>query len=104
MEKIIRNPAVGTALAVAAGLSFYVLCMMLPLVGPAGSKVAHAAANRSAFVSVLLMTFLLASGSASLVLVRRKREEALAFPWFSCVLAALCLIMLVLLMAGWFAV
>ncbi|MBN2686453.1 MAG: hypothetical protein JXR40_14320 [Pontiellaceae bacterium] len=104
MEKIIRNPIVGTALAVAAGFSFYVLCMMLPLVGPAGSKMAHAVENRAAFILVLLLTFLLASGSTALVLVRRKLEEAVAFPLFACGLAVLCLIMLVLLMAGWFTV
>jgi hypothetical protein len=104
MEKIIRNPAVGTAFAVAAGLSFYVVCMMLPLVGPAGSKVAHAAANRTAFVCVLFLTFLLAAGSAFLVLKRRKFEEAVAFPRFACGLVGVCLIMLVTLMTGGFAV
>lgn len=104
MEKIIRNPTVGTAASVFAGLSFYVLCMMLPLVGPAGSRVEHSAANRAAFVCILLLTFLLASASTYLVLMRRKLEDAVAFPWFSSVLAALCLIMLVLLLAGWFTV
>lgn len=104
MEKIIRNPTVGTAISVVAGLSFYVVCMMLPLVGPAGSRVEHAAANRAAFICVLLLTFLLASASTYLVLMRRKLEDAVAFPWFSSGLAVLCLIMLVLLMTGWFAV
>jgi uncharacterized membrane protein YidH (DUF202 family) len=50
----IRDPGKrGDALVLAAGLFFYLLCMLLPLVGPAGARVDHALQNRLAFLLVL---------------------------------------------------
>ena len=79
MEKKLNNessalyrPSTGTALAVASGLSFFFLCMILPLVGPAGSRVDHAAQNKAVFLLVLLVTFSLAGLSTYSKLGRRK--------------------------------
>ena len=47
---VIFRPVTGTALAVASGLSFFFLCMILPLVGPAGSRVEHAGQNKVVFL------------------------------------------------------
>ena len=62
----------GMVCSILAGLFFFYLCMLLPLVGPAGSRQAHAAQNQTLFMSILGVTFLL-SVSAGL-LQRRSRQ------------------------------
>ena len=62
----------GKVCSILAGLFFFYLCMLLPLVGPAGSRQAHAAQNQTLFMSILGVTFLL-SVSAGL-LQRRSRQ------------------------------
>ncbi len=97
------KPATGTALAVASGLSFFFLCMILPLVGPAGSRVDHAAMNKVAFLGVLLITFALAALSAFSKLGRRKLDAS-PLPLFSFGLCAVCLLTLVILLFDGFAI
>ena len=92
------------ALLLAAGISFFLLCMSMPLVGPAGSRVPNAAQNRAAFLSVLAVTFLLSVLSAVTALRARKAHPELPFPRLATGLAVLCIVILVLLLAGWFAV
>ena len=62
----------GKVCSILAGLFFFYLCMLFPLVGPAGSRQAHAAQNQTLFMSILGVTFLL-SVSAGL-LQRRSRQ------------------------------
>ena len=69
--RILKLALPAAALAIAAGFSFYVLCMVLPLVGPAGSRVPHAARNRATFLMVLLITLVLAGASTYVALQRR---------------------------------
>jgi hypothetical protein len=109
MEKIDKyagktffKPATGSILAVASGLSFFFLCMILPLVGPAGSRVDHAGANRAVFVLVLLFTLALA-GLASWSKLGRSRSEGVPLPWFSFGMCAICLLTLVVLLFNGFA-
>lgn len=99
----IFKPAVGTGLAVASGLSFFFLCMILPLVGPAGSRVPHAGQNKAAFMSVLIFTFVLAALSVYSKLGRRKIDGS-PLPYFSAGLCAVCVLTLVILLFGGFAV
>jgi small-conductance mechanosensitive channel len=103
ISEILATPLVGTVLAVASGLSFFFLCMILPLVGPAGSKVAHAAKNKMAFLSVLMVTFLLAV-LASYSKVGRRNIEGGPLPWFSMGLCAICILTLVVLLLGGFSI
>ena len=96
----LSSPLTGTILAVASGLSFFFLCMILPLVGPSGSKVAHAAQNKAAFLGVLLVTFLLAAAAAYSKMIRR-RVDGCARPYWSVGLCLVCVLALfVLLMDG----
>jgi len=99
----ICKPAVGTALAVLSGLSFFFLCMILSFVGPAGSKVPHADQNKVAFLSVLLLTFVLAALSGWSKLGRR-RVDGSPFPYFSFGLCGVCLFTLVILLFNGFAI
>ncbi|MEI6891073.1 MAG: hypothetical protein V5783_02775 [Pontiella sp.] len=100
---IIFRPATGTAFAVAAGLSFFFLCMILPLVGPAGSRVEHAAQNKVAFLAVLVVTFVLAALSIFSKLGRRK-ADASPLPFLSFGLCGICILTLVILLFDGFSI
>jgi hypothetical protein len=97
------KPKTGTTLAVTAGLSFFVLCMILPLVGPAGSRVEHAGKNQAAFILVLMITLALAGLSAYSKLGRRKIDGS-PLPIFSIGLCAVCVLTFIVLLLGGFAI
>jgi cytochrome b561 len=100
---ILFRPATGSALAFSAGLSFYLLCMIMPLVGPAGSRVEHHGRNLAAFLFVLFLTFAL-SGAASWSKLECRKVQGGALPWFSLGLCALCLLTLIVLLFKGFAI
>lgn len=100
---ILFRPLTGTILALASGLSFFFLCMILPLVGPSGSKAGHAAQNKAAFLGVLLVTFLLAATASYSKIVRRK-DDGGSLPHYSLSLCAICLFTLVALLVNGFAI
>lgn len=102
-KDLIFHPKTGTALALASGLSFFSLCMVLPLVGPAGSRVEHAGKNQVAFLLVLLVTFALA-GLATWSKLGRRKVDGGPLPWFSFGLCAVCVATLVVLLSGGFAI
>lgn len=98
-----QRPVLGTALAIAAGFSFYVLCMVLPLVGPSGSRVAHAAKNRSTFLGVLAVTLLLSAASTYVALKRRKTEGG-PLPFFSIGVGVVSFLFFILTLFNGFAI
>lgn len=102
-KPIIFRPNTGTALAVLSGLSFFMMCMTLPLVGPAGSRVEHALQNQMAFILILLVTLSLSLAAAYSKLGCRKRAGG-PLPWFSFGLCAVCVLTFVVLLAGGLAV
>jgi len=100
---ILFRPATGSALAFSAGISFYLLCMIMPLVGPSGSRVEHHGKNLAAFLFVLVLTFALAAVASWSKLECRKVRGG-ARPWFSLGLCALCLLTLIVLLFNGFAI
>ena len=102
-DAILFKPLTGTVLAVASGLSFFFLCMILPLVGPAGSKVEHAGKNKAAFLGVLVITFLLAALAACSKIGRRKVDGS-SLPWWSLGLCLICILSLLVLLVDGFAI
>ena len=100
---ILLRPAVGSALAFSAGLSFYLLCMIMPLVGPSGSRVEHQGRNLAAFLFVLLLTLAFA-GAASWSKLECRKVHGGGLPWFSLGLCALCLLTLIVLLFNGFAI
>jgi hypothetical protein len=102
-DSILFKPATGTVLAVASGLSFFFLCMILPLVGPAGSKMDHAAKNQMAFIAVLAVTFLLA-GLASYSKMGRRKVDGGGLPFWSLGLCLICVLSLIVLLMGGFSI
>jgi uncharacterized membrane protein len=99
----VHKPALGAVLAIAAGFSFYVLCMILPLVGPAGSRVPHAAKNKTTFMMVLAITLVLAAASTFVALQRRKQEGG-RLPYFSIGMGVLCILFFIMTLFNGFAV
>jgi uncharacterized membrane protein len=77
--------------------------MSLPLVGPSGSKVAHAAQNQAAFLGVLFVTFLLA-GLAAFSKIQRKKVDESSLPYLSLGLCGFCVLTLIVLLSGGFAI
>lgn len=107
-ESFFAMPVVGTALTVAAGLSFQFLCMVLPLVGKAGIHPdreyavrgltampgahgfdSYVSQNKIAFLVTLAVTMLLALAAFASKYLRR-RVDGSPFPRFSLVLVICC--------------
>lgn len=100
---ILFKPVTGTVLAVVSGLSFYLLCMMLSLVGPAGSRVDHAGKNEDTFLLVLAVTLILAAAATWSKLGCRKQYGG-SLPWFSLGLVAVCILTFLVLVSGGFKI
>lgn len=100
---VLLRSATGSVLAFSAGISFYLLCMILPLVGPAGSRVEHRGRNLAAFLFVLFLTLAL-SGAASWAKLERRKVQGGVLPWFSLGLCVLCLLTLIVLLFNGFAI
>ena len=52
-------PAIGTTLTVLSGLSFLWVCMLLPMVGPAGAATTFAVQNARAFTMYVMISLVL---------------------------------------------
>ena len=103
MPSVLNKPLTGTVLAVSSGLSFFFLCMILPLVGPAGSKTDHAATNRLAFLGVLMLTLLLAALASFSKMARRKSEGG-PLPVWSLALCLVCVLTLFVFLLDGFSI
>ncbi|MCO5044099.1 MAG: hypothetical protein J5I99_06970 [Verrucomicrobia bacterium] len=90
---------VGSVLTIAAGLSFFVVCMLLPLVGKAGVQTVHAQENFFAFLTALLIS-LLFSLAATAVKMARRRQDQSPMPYLSILLTGLNILLLISLLAG----
>ena len=99
---------VGNLLSIAAGLSFLVLCMILPLVGPAAMRgsgspgataVPHARANFLMFLGVLLLSLAL-SALAIFSKIDRRKKDGSPLPVYTIGLFVLLLFLLIALFMG----
>ncbi len=98
-----KKPVVGSTLAVAAGISFFFNCMLMPLVGRAGAKSPNADKNQLGFLAVLGLTFILAA-LATWSKMLRSSEDKSPIPYWSIGLCVICAALFVLLMTGRLAV
>ena len=103
VKKILQKPVTGSVLTVMSGLSFFFTCMLLPLVGPAGSRAPDADKNQLAFLGVLGLTFLLAALATWAKMIRR-REDQSPFPVWSLGLCAVCAVLFALQLTGLLAI
>jgi uncharacterized membrane protein YidH (DUF202 family) len=103
LKKNLQKPAVGSVLTVASGISFFFTCMLLPLVGRAGSSVPYADTNRLAFLAVLGLTFMLAALATWSKMLRRSEDQS-PMPYWSLGLCVVCTALFILLMTGLLAI
>lgn len=103
VKTFFQKPVTGSVLTVAAGLSFFVTCMLLPLVGRAGSSVPYADKNQRAFLGVLVLTFLLGALAAGSKVIRRKEDQS-PLPVWSIGLCAVCVLLFALQLTGLLAI
>ena len=99
-EKKSKAPLMRTIFSAASGVGFFVVVMLLPLVGPAGSRAEHAARNANTFMFVLLLT--IAVSVAAIRVTIRGREEGLELktPWVSWAISVLCALLLIAKLTG----
>ncbi len=95
---LLQKPATGSV-----GYLFFFNCMLLPLVGRAGSNAPHADKNRLAFLLVLGFTFMLAALATWSKLMRRTDDQS-PLPYWSLGLCVVCAVLFILLMTGLLAV
>ena len=86
-----------------SGLSFFFTCMLLPLVGAAGSRAPDADKNQLAFLGVLGLTFLLAALATWVKMIRRAEDQS-PLPVWSLGLCAICIVLFVLQLTGLLAI
>ncbi|MCZ7591021.1 MAG: hypothetical protein M5U15_02215 [Kiritimatiellae bacterium] len=92
-------PLVGTLLTVAAGLSFFFVCMILPLVGKAGVQTVHASQNFRAFLVALIVS-LAFSVAATVAKMKRSRLDGSPKPYLTMGLFVINMGLLISLFAG----
>ena len=93
------HPVAGTLLTVLAGISFQVTCILLPMVGPAGAVTPHAGKNYVTFLTVLLVTLILALSATASKMARREVDGS-PLPLFSITLSGLSAMLLLALLLG----
>ena len=98
-----KKPVVGSALTVAAGISFFFNCMLMPLVGRAGASSPNADKNQLGFLAVLGLTFTLAALATWSKMMRRSDDKS-PLPYWSLGLCVICTVLFVLLLTGRLAV
>jgi uncharacterized membrane protein YidH (DUF202 family) len=102
------RPIVGNIFTILSAVSFYLLCMILPIVGPAAAHgsgspgattAAHYHQNFVAFLTVLLISLALAVLALIFKLERRKIDQS-PFPLYSVGLCVVCVFLMFALFTG----
>ena len=100
---LLSNPIFGNVLTLAAGLGFFVLGILLPLVGPAAAMTDHYERNRNSFHTVAFLALILAV-LALVTKLRRRKIDGSPFPKMSAGLVALYVLIILLERLGAFAI
>lgn len=103
-DKKTKAPLMKTIFTAISGIGFFAVVMLLPLVGQAGAKTAHAEKNANTFMFVLLIT--IAASMAAIRVTIRGREEGLELktPWISWSISVLCTLLLIAKLTGLLAI
>ncbi len=103
VKAFFKKPLTGSVLTVVAGLSFFFTCMLLPLVGRAGSSVPYADQNQCSFLSVLGCTLLLGVLATAAKMIRRLEDQS-PLPVWSIGLCLVCVSLFALQLTGLLAI
>src|SRR6056297_2379896 len=95
LKMFFEKPLTGSVLTVAAGLSFFFTCMLLPLVGRAGSSVPYADKNQWSFLSAVGLTLTLGVLATAAKMMRRSKDES-PLPLWSIGLCVVCVALFIL--------
>jgi hypothetical protein len=99
-DTLLLKPWFGDTLFFLGALSFFFLCMLLPLVGPAGSRTVHYwPQNFLTFLAVLLLAIAFSS-VGWYAKIRRRREDQSPYPWWSAGITLFYLLWLAVFLAG----
>jgi len=103
LKKIFLEKKIGSILTILSFLSFFLMCMILPLVGPAGSSVKHSSTNKIIFFNVLLATVILSTTS---YLLKKIQSKKFSFPEpiFSLFLMIFSISFLIIFLFGGFSI
>jgi hypothetical protein len=93
------HPATGTTLFVLAALSFVIVCILLPMVGPAGAAAPHAAHNHQVYSIILIVALGFSALSIASKLARRRHDQS-PLPWLPIGLCSILAFLLITLHAG----
>lgn len=97
------SPGLGSTLTVLSGLSFLILCVLLPMVGQAGAATSFADQNKARFTMFLLVSMIL-SILAILSKSARRGIDQSPRPYFSYGMLGLTVLLFVALYANWLEV
>ena len=92
-------PAIGTTFTVLSGLSFLLVCILLPMVGPAGAATMFAAQNTQAFTIYVLISLVLSLAAIGSKTSRRAIDGS-PLPISSMALCGLDILLLIALYAN----
>ena len=103
LKKIFIEKKIASILTIFSSLSFFLMCMILPLVGPAGSSVPHSSKNNIIFLNILLITLIL---SLSAYLSKNFQSKKFGFPKprLSLFLMIFSLFFLIIFLVGGFSI
>ena len=76
----LKREFLGNLCTAGAGVFFYIVCMLLPLVGPSGGQTEHYRANFLTFLSVTLVALGFSVAALKFKLAQRKRDQG-PFPF-----------------------
>ncbi len=103
IKAVLQKPITGSVLTVASGVFFFFTCILLPLVGRAGTSAPHAGKNQLGFLAAVSLTFLLAALATWSKLVRRLEDKS-PLPFWSLGLCAASVALFILQVTGLLAV
>jgi hypothetical protein len=103
LKKLYLEPLTGLVLTILSSLSFFMMCMILPLVGPAGSSVEHSYENKKIFFIVLIINIILSFSSYIIKMIQSKRF-AFPKPIFSLILSISSLFFLIVFLFDGFSI
>ncbi|MFT7512636.1 MAG: hypothetical protein ACI9QL_001844, partial [Candidatus Omnitrophota bacterium] len=87
----------GNLCTAGAGVFFYIVCMLLPMVGPSGGQTVHYQANFLTFLAVTLIALGFSVAALKFKLERRKRDQS-PFPLVSAGFTAVYVVLLLCLL------
>jgi magnesium-transporting ATPase (P-type) len=99
-DQVSKAPLVGKIFSILSGLGFFVVVMLLPLVGQAGSKTEHALLNANTFMTALLLTIVFSMACIRVTVRVREEGTPAKTPWITWSISVMCTLLLLAKITG----